>query len=550
MSDYKDNMLVKKYSKLLCNSSIGKRIYVLLEELLDGKKNIPYYIGCTVGATILLSYVEWILFMVKKNRWNQLYFLSRDGYIIKILVDILVQERKIDLKTKYIYSSRLAWRTGAIYKEPALMETIFKERPFYTLDDCRKQLGISEINIKRFFHKNIEYNTVCSIYNMTLLVKRLTEIAKQDTELQTKLFNNYINMYEYLEAEVDWRDDRYAFVDAFGSGFTMECMAYVMKDKLKSRIPVLYFKHMKKNEPKACKFYSYIKKELDCPYLIESFTRSLEEQTIGYMKTNSNDKMFTPIQEGTEGLSLRDYGYESYLQGVIKTGREYAKEGYDTLYDVSNGEEIVQLINSLGFDKSSDVFKFLADMPISGNGICMSTFAPYLKYRTWRDIILGRIVYNGLYREWSIARCSDIEKHKITKLTKHKKEFKGRYEKIWKKSLFEKNKRFYFAGIPLLPKIIIYGAGRIGKEIYDELSNRVDVKVTNWIDRKFETPITYKNCVLSNLTSVNIEIDEKTMIVIAIMDVEIAEKIEKCLRRTIKNISQAKIANIGLTVNR
>ena len=48
--------------------------------------------------------------MCIRDRYETLYFVSRDGYHLKRIADEIIKMKNIDIKTKYIYASRRAWR--------------------------------------------------------------------------------------------------------------------------------------------------------------------------------------------------------------------------------------------------------------------------------------------------------------------------------------------------------------------------------------------------------------------------------------------------------
>ncbi|WP_257906136.1 glycosyltransferase, family 4 [Campylobacter lari] len=67
-------------------------------------------IGISYGGPLLLPYVYWILNTAVKNNIRTLYFVARDGYILKKIADILIEKERLNISTKYIYGSREAWR--------------------------------------------------------------------------------------------------------------------------------------------------------------------------------------------------------------------------------------------------------------------------------------------------------------------------------------------------------------------------------------------------------------------------------------------------------
>src|SRR5699024_7124070 len=52
-----------------------------------------------------------------KHGYKDLYFISRDGYFLKKIADVLINKLKLPLNTKYIYGSRKAWRVASFINE-------------------------------------------------------------------------------------------------------------------------------------------------------------------------------------------------------------------------------------------------------------------------------------------------------------------------------------------------------------------------------------------------------------------------------------------------
>ncbi|EFP1010421.1 sugar transferase, partial [Campylobacter jejuni] len=85
---------------------IGISKKIRLENTLTNLQEI----GVSFGAPMLLPYVQWILNIALKNSIRCLYFIARDGYVLQKMTDMLIQAKKINIKTKYLYGSRESWR--------------------------------------------------------------------------------------------------------------------------------------------------------------------------------------------------------------------------------------------------------------------------------------------------------------------------------------------------------------------------------------------------------------------------------------------------------
>ena len=74
-------------------------------------------IGGYVGGGIVFSYALWVIENAVKYSISKLFFVARDGYVIKLVADIIIAERKYNIDTEYIYGSRRAWRVSESEKK-------------------------------------------------------------------------------------------------------------------------------------------------------------------------------------------------------------------------------------------------------------------------------------------------------------------------------------------------------------------------------------------------------------------------------------------------
>ena len=80
------------------------------EDLSREKHTSAHIIGAQLSGPIFYGYIEWIISISKKKNIKNLYFLARDGYLLKKMADIIIEEEGLYIRTKYVYSSRKAWK--------------------------------------------------------------------------------------------------------------------------------------------------------------------------------------------------------------------------------------------------------------------------------------------------------------------------------------------------------------------------------------------------------------------------------------------------------
>lgn len=66
-------------------------------------------VGIKLGGPLLFPYVKWILSVSAKQEIHRLYFMARDGYILKLIADQIIARRGLEIETFYLYGSREVW---------------------------------------------------------------------------------------------------------------------------------------------------------------------------------------------------------------------------------------------------------------------------------------------------------------------------------------------------------------------------------------------------------------------------------------------------------
>lgn len=127
------NIKTNKYAiERLENIRIEHKL--LLEYMQGMLKNIgeredsnSYIIGYGFIGVILYSYVNWIINNALNKKIEDLYFIARDGYILKQIAEKIIHENNISLKTHYLYGSRKAWRVEDEKNKNMLLEYLNQE---------------------------------------------------------------------------------------------------------------------------------------------------------------------------------------------------------------------------------------------------------------------------------------------------------------------------------------------------------------------------------------------------------------------------------------
>lgn len=115
-------------NKMLINSVEAQLILGINKFFRSGEeKTLSYKIGFSVVGAILFSYIKWIIDVSCKKKIYNLFFIARDGFILKLVADLYIQSKNLSIKTQYIYGSRRAWRTEDSAEQELVRKYFYQE---------------------------------------------------------------------------------------------------------------------------------------------------------------------------------------------------------------------------------------------------------------------------------------------------------------------------------------------------------------------------------------------------------------------------------------
>lgn len=390
-------------NNLLLQYYIGAAKIVREEHSLNSVQKI----GSSLGGMILYPYVSWLVKSSIKMKIKRLYFLARDGYILKKIADKMILKQYLDIETKYIYSSRKAWRLD-------------KE-----------------------------------------------EIEKRNILVQ------------YLNQEIDFKDDSFALVDLHGTGLTIEYLVDILNDYgINRKIKVFYYDLAENRINEKFDLYSFC---FDHTGLVELFCRAPHGATIGYDLDNGKVKPF--LKETSEdmwskaGLFDYFYGVELFADVMSEWDLDLGTDSERNLTEAA--------LECCRTPNNKDVLQFLGDFPhCDGINEENNTFAPKLTARDifnlymWRTVEKLDTFYQGSNLPMSLMRTDEKYLKLKVFLDKHYNKALGTMiHKIKIGRVFSKKKKI---------KVIIYAAGQLGKALQQHLLVHPDFKVVAWTDIEYE----------------------------------------------------------------
>lgn len=458
---------------------------------MKNRENIAKYIGEEYGGPILIPYVKWILDQALKGKISRLYFIARDGYVLKRIADIFIDSYEYPIQTYYIYGSRKTWRMGIFVQDDVdiikLLDESYKER-INSVTKLAKVFQVNEDDLKKFLPKGYHnVNRKLIIDDIFIIQNHLQKSKKFKCFLKKKHNDIAERATQYLRQEINVADNAFAFVELYGSGYTQNCMSLLMKPFYNETIITFFYYQHKKQKGNNI-FLSFAEDTMDIKILIETLCRSLEGQTVDYY---FSDYEWKPLI-GKKEL-LKNYGYQRYVDGVM----DYTKNFISNNLCIAYAEKWKQFFEC----KDYMVMNYIGDMPygVVGSENKKTYFAPKLSlYEIFYAFVNGweaveQNLYTGAMFSYSLKRMDGIKGNIVKILLKNK------YLKIiQKRNIGDRNNNRisqidYFSNCSFVKgkRIVVYGAGKIGSHIVKKIIEEKNEKLVLWIDQNEKRESSY-----------------------------------------------------------
>ena len=548
LTDFEKGLL-KRYGddgglQLMVGTALNiERAYLQKKE--DSDKKRAYHIGCRYAGPVLYSYAEWIVYQAEKRNLKRLYFIARDGYLIKKQVDAILVRKKLNIETSYIYGSRKAWRMTSLSEEHYnLYQLIWWSHAgrIHTLNELASVLRVSLRDLYDYlpgvYAKNKENSEITNQELEYIAAKLESDQEFRNHHLQ-KLKQERKLTQEYLAREVDVNDDYFAFVDVSGGGLTQGCLRELIKDRYSRPIHTFFFKTDRVNLVEESRTDVFMPSFLENNLIVEMMCRAPHGQTKGYRE---RDGVIVPELEKTETDILLEHGFYEYEKGILDFTERMCEVSEMYHKNIGSIRNILLYLKHIAQEPSEELLEYFASMPNneSGRGKETIEYAPRLTEHEIKEIFLRRtdepveFFYKGTNLNYSIMRAVKRERDLIEWCKKEHDSTWGRLyrqeSELAQKELRKRYGRAAFYPVRLLDeKVVIYGAGKFGQDLYSRLKADQEHEVVLWTDKNAQfcrqQGIT-EGCDVSEIAVV-----PDVQIVIAVIAENVANEIRNELKR-------------------
>ena len=365
-----------------------------------------------------------------------------------MVADEIISYKNLTVKTDYVYGSRKAWNLPSINTLEELNDFLVNYSDILTKEHMENLFGSNLPKWSPWNKKNLLTEEFLN------RVKSNNENKRKEAKLYLKSFTNYKGRGQ-------------AFFDTQSSGYTLECLSRLLNEN----IEVYAFNANWSGYGKHCKIHNFYTK---MNYLIEGMTRAFHGQTMGYKDGN-------PIlRKDDEAVQLKNYEYEDYIKAVVNFVKSMLNIDVP-FFNYAN--DLIDLI-----EDNLNSYSYLADMPFdSESNEEVITLAPKLTKKDIRAFyLMNSNRYKGRDFNLSMKRCNNSDLNLINFYKSYAKEIILRFKNIYHKEIEYKVDTLDDDDIFYNKRIVIYGAGYLGRGIYYKLKREKHIKIVAWLDRDYK----------------------------------------------------------------
>lgn len=508
-----------------------------LSRTMCEQNDIPHNIGCSYAGAILYPYVRWIIAQSEAQGIDRLYFIARDGYILKKMADIIIQDEGLDIKTAYIYGSRKAWRMASFSMKNSDIELLLQwshERKILTIDQLADVFEIEPKDFSGFLPDNFLQPGFQLNRKLLNYCKHILNSSEGFKEFIVKRHEKKRRItLEYLQQVLDVKDDNFAFVELGGSGYTQECLSCIMSEIYDKPIKTFFFKMDRiEYNRELCDNRVFFTGLMKMHIMIEMICRAPHGQTLGYYMENEK---ILPHMDDSEEEMFQKAGYNEYVEGILDFTRYYNK--FVKKFNVNSVriDIMYQYLKYLSEKPSETILNFFGDLPNNetGRDKKASEYAPRLTHGELRKLFLYRTTepieyfYKGTYLEYSLLRCTNKDKRLIEFYKKNNDKLLGKlcriHKTLFERSMDKSREKYMVMPALLTGNIALYAAGKVGQALCRQVRKSKNARLVIWVDKdsdRFNDEV--KDVELLKNTSFDI-------IIISILNKDTSDMVKKTL---------------------
>lgn len=312
-----------------------------MNRITSEKDTSLYGISKEQIAPVLYSYVFWILNCSRKKNLTTLYFLARDGYVLKQIAEMICKNKGWQIECRYLYCSRasLCMPTYYFVGEEAY-DRIFASGYFVVLRTFFDRIGMNDDDIDCVMQEidiadKVELDKELSEKEISYFREKICTSSYFKDYLMKKSKRAYVVIEDYFKQNGLLENDSIAIVDSGWIG-SMQHFMRILLNRMgwNGQITGFYFGLYTNQREIDGEYLTYYfnwnnniqNKILFCNNLMEIILSAPHGTTLGYRKNELTNRVEPVIQNLKEDERQKEKISEQ-IDGILDGIKEIIKNG-------------------------------------------------------------------------------------------------------------------------------------------------------------------------------------------------------------------------------
>jgi len=216
---YLINSIKIKTNKFIKTKNLLNRSIINLNWFINNRGNdftgLYEKMGYKIYGPLLYGFVNYTINIAKKNNIDIIFFLSRDGYIMKKAYEIFLEKNENCNRSCYLYASRRSLQVPMLAAYSGDFNKLFdfiSFPPYVKLNTVFKRLGYKENHDKIFIESEIDTNSYFTISQIRQIFKNDNYINNVKNQIYLNAINEKKWLMQYLES-INFIDKKCMIVD-------------------------------------------------------------------------------------------------------------------------------------------------------------------------------------------------------------------------------------------------------------------------------------------------------------------------------------------------
>ena len=382
---------------------------------LEGYDLKPSYrLGASFMGPMFYGYVHDSLKQAVNEGIKRLYFLARDGYLLKIIAEEIIACFHYDIEIHYLYTSRRATYFASLFcLTTSSFQWIFQEMDnIITFDVVAKRLHFKPEKLINYLDADLKQSLISNGLDNRLTNKLMTRLQNEllsNSILKAKIESKASAYREtaicYFEQEGLLQDERIGFVDIGWRGTLQDAIFRILKSrkpKFKLTSYYLAVTHFSANtSPANRKVSAYMFPSIRAGKgpILELLLQCEHGTTLSYQKNDTGG--FEPVLKAPS-VHLEEWGLDNYKKGIRTFSRTLSQSlaahpAVETTYAA-----ITPILIEMLEDATPEVAATLGDLHYSGNieNSNIRVFAPPFNVSQALSYIISSRKQRSSYTQW------------------------------------------------------------------------------------------------------------------------------------------------------